>query len=174
MWATSASAANNPQNFTISSWVQTSNNTTTQVLVQHANTAAYGAAPYSRSLYIGTDQKFKFTVYTGSTVIANSSTTVANNTWYNITCVSDGGGTSTSLRVYVNGVQEGTATNASPPVTENVGWKIGGGNSGGFPDSGPNIDNSLRGRISKVRIYNIALTAAQVLQNYNSEKFIFL
>ena len=68
-----------------------------------------------------------------------------------------------SYKVYVNGVLEGSTTaNSVGSIAGNVNLKLG-------TDDG----TYLNGRIATFKIYNRALSATEVLQNYNSTKSRF-
>jgi len=92
----------------------------------------------------------------------SSTTTLALNTWYYITGVWIA---STSINVYVNGILEGTtsATGRTSLRTSTNGWCLG------------SITNTLftSGYTAAAHIYNVALTDAQILQNYNALKSRF-
>ena len=92
---------------------------------------------------------------------------LANNTWYNCAWTFDGASTITT---YENGVDTlSTPTAAGTPGT---GWYgtinrmvIG----GGF-NSGSNGARMMNGKIGEVMVYNRALSAAELLQNFNATK----
>ena len=79
------------------------------------------------------------------------------NTFYNITCVYDNG----TMRNYVNGVQEGSGSTQNIDITTSgtrtlrIGRRF--QNIAEFP-----------GRIPQVSIYNRALTAEEIQQNFNA------
>ena len=84
------------------------------------------------------------------------STTLTTGTWYNIVGVQLA---DTSRKLYINGVLDGTQTSSfgtTPSGTEN--WML--GKSTGQTEF-------LDGNIANVAIYDRALTAAEVLQNFN-------
>ena len=81
---------------------------------------------------------------------------------YNICCVYDGG----VMRNYVNGVQEGTGS----AIYQNI---IGGTNSFQSIRLGNRLHDEsalFNGRMSQALLYNRALSASEVLQNYNATK----
>ena len=95
---------------------------------------------------------------TGSLKCARGSTTLSANTWYHITGIYDGA----DIKVYVNGVEDGT---------HNVGSITGTANNenlqiGGRSDSTDMFD----GFIDDVRIYNRALSADEIQKIYNNTK----
>ena len=84
------------------------------------------------------------------------------NTWYQGVVTYNG----TTLIQYSNGISQSTLTYSASPVTAS-----GGANRIGRRWDEANISsNFFDGDISVVRIYNIALSSSQVLQNYNSIK----
>jgi hypothetical protein len=90
-----------------------------------------------------------------------TATTFATNTWYNITCIYDG----SAKFIYVNGIID-----AAVSVTGTLAL-------GAFPPMiGENAQATGRyfnGRIPIVQIYHKALSAQEVLQNYNALKSRF-
>lgn len=106
-----------------------------------------------------------FDVGIGSGPYTQPSYSFANNTWYNVTAVhSRTAGTST-LTIYVNGVAlSGTTINATNAPNDNsLPVSIGRRFYNGDPNS-----NTLNGKLGPVRIYNTALSASNVLQNFNA------
>ena len=89
-----------------------------------------------------------------------------NNTWYNIVMTYNGS-TNPTLRTYVNAVAGGTLAGAksSPGGTYLSLGKYDGGGSylGG-------VINYFNGYVGAWRIYNRALSAAEVSQNFNSQR----
>jgi len=89
----------------------------------------------------------------------DGTTALALNTWYHVAGVKIGG---SSSFIYVNGVQDGT--NASPAgiIPSTTTMRIGYG-----PGRNP---APFDGSIAVVQIYNRALSAAEVLQNFNAHR----
>ena len=86
----------------------------------------------------------------GSTT--NGTTTLSNNVWYNITVTYN----NTSVKLYVNGVLEATSTKTLES------------DSGSTVFFGKSVSgNFFEGNISNCIVYNRALSAEEVLQNYN-------
>ncbi len=83
---------------------------------------------------------------------------VSNNTWNHIVGVREVNGTNETLKLYVNGVLKGTNTYTSLSIIPNY-WAIGrlGGTAAYY----------YKGLIDEVKIYNRALTAAEVLAEYS-------
>jgi len=80
--------------------------------------------------------------------------------WFNIVAIK----TSNNAYVYINGVLEATKGSA-------LSWGF-----NDYPAIGrhPNYVEWLDGKVSNLKLYNTALTAAEVTQNYNAEKSRFL
>jgi hypothetical protein len=103
----------------------------------------------------------------GSTTGAKTTSTLSANTWYHITYSWNG----SNVRVYLNGNLESTtstlqAINGRQDVTQ-----LGAGTT---PRSiGSRSGSYFNGKISMFRNYNISLSTAEVLQNYNAQKFRF-
>lgn len=80
--------------------------------------------------------------------------------WFNIVAIK----TSSNAYVYINGVLEATKGSA-------LSWGF-----NDYPKIGrhPNIGEWLDGKVSNLKLYNTALTATEVLQNYNAQKSRFI
>jgi hypothetical protein len=93
----------------------------------------------------------------------NYAGTILTGNWYygGFTC------DNTTIRQYLNGVQVGSTPVATTLDLNNSDvLKIGGNNIYG-------TQTTIQGQIPKVEIYNRALSAAEVLQNYNGQKSRF-
>jgi hypothetical protein len=87
-----------------------------------------------------------------------TSTYISPNTWNHVVCTY-GAGVKT---IYVNGIQVAQQTGLTGTISTNTtGLFLGAYGIGGYP---------LNGKIAESRVYNRALTAAEVLQNYNATK----
>jgi hypothetical protein len=100
----------------------------------------------------------------GNNVGRNTNTNVANNTWYNacMTFTTTTGTPSNNAIIYLNGSPILTTTIRLSNQTVNL--FIGYGNS---------VGQFLVGSVSQTSIYNRALSAQEVLQNYNATKTRF-
>ncbi len=83
-------------------------------------------------------------------------TTLALNTWYFGAVTYSN---STGWKLYLNGVEDGTSANTTT-FTGNQEIVIGAYSSG----------NNFTGRITNVQVYNRALSATEIMQNYNATK----
>ena len=92
-------------------WVNLSSSGTQQLII--GRDSSYWLA-YDFSTIGGASTKFVFAIYNGSAWQAvSSSTTPAVGTWYHLVGIKD----NTTLRIYINGTQENTATFSGTPAT---------------------------------------------------------
>jgi hypothetical protein len=103
----------------------------------------------------------------GSTLFVNSTSFVGTlNTWYQLVYVFTNGGTQT-LQTFVNGASIGTVNHSLASILNtSTNLYLGSYNNGEFPQW-------FDGRIGIARLYNTALTAGQVLQNYNANRALY-
>jgi hypothetical protein len=152
-------------NFTIEAWFYANivPNGTYEIICTRAT---YGANERSFELYIANDTGTPyiwFGVFNSNWTYVNNSalTNIQYNQWNHVVATSDGAGNG---KVYINGVLKQTNSSFNTAVTvTTVPVQIGayvGGAVGGF----------FNGNIASVKLYNKALTAAEVLQNYNATK----
>lgn len=105
--------------------------------------------------YNTTSNIFLYQRYGTSNFGVTYSATVSTGVWYQMVGVSSG----TSQALYLNGTSVGTTTSGSSTFySSSEGYRVGGANFHTFHN----------GPISVVRLYNVALTADQVLQNFNA------
>lgn len=83
-------------------------------------------------------------------------TNICNGVWHHVVGVVD----SSNMLIYVDGVLQQTKTKITGTTTSGQNLVIGGNHLGRYQSC----------RIASARCYNIALSAAQVLQNYNATK----
>lgn len=99
----------------------------------------------------------------GSTSVSTSNYALPLNTWTHLVYVFNNVANN-DIITYVNGVQQSTTTHSFASIlntTANL--YLGSYNGGEYPQY-------FNGRIGATRLYNAALTSAQVLQNYNATK----
>jgi hypothetical protein len=87
------------------------------------------------------------------------STNICNSVWHHVVAVVD----SANMNIYVDGVLRGSKTKITGVTTSGQSIVIGGNHLGRYHSC----------RIASAKIYNRALTAAEVLQNYNATKSRF-
>ncbi len=111
---------------------------------------------------------FSFGVNTGGTFYYTTSSAPSTGTWYHLVHTYNG----TTQYLYINGVLTTTFnSSASGNIsydTNNTLLAIGADFNGSGYNVGPT--GYVNGKMPVARIYNIALSAAQVLQNYNATK----
>ena len=141
-----------PTAYTVTAWVEPTD--VTSVNIVYRGTA--NPSQFSHQLRITSGSKFEHYTWDGQSRTVTGTTTVQANTWYHVAMVASNGGT---VRLYVNGVEEGT-----PVGTINSLWTDGDrfyvGNTspvGGFFD----------GLIDDVRIYEQVLSAADIQTIYS-------
>lgn len=154
---------NNP--FTISLWFISNQTTGGTIFGQQDTTNPDLATGWVPSIYLKGDGKIRMeTFWTGN--LNNSFTTVAsynNNLWYNITCTY---GVSTET-LYINGVLLGTVNGVTQvSYTSTYYYMIG----AGYSSERSLGTNYFNGSISQFSFYNRALSATEILQNYNATK----
>lgn len=108
-------------------------------------------------------------LWSGSSSYVSSTSTVVPGTWYHIVETY----ASSVLTLYVNGITQGTltVTRQTPPGGQ---WL-----TFGLQDNQTDLGSTtgmgfFNGYMGSIRLYNSALTSAQVLQNYNAEKYRYV
>jgi hypothetical protein len=147
--------------FSLSVWFNSNSVSTSQWLIASAqgggtnwDVKIQSSQIKFRLRYIGVSPHYKDLI---------SSTTLSNNTWYNTTAVFTGA----QMILYINGVEDGTPISTTfYRATNSVDGSIGTYWYNGQPHSG-----DFNGEIGPISFYKSkALSAAEVLQNYNGLK----
>jgi len=152
------SAALSPEsgNFTVSAWVKTNVLDSGQHWIWHN----YGSNTNNLvNLTLDTSNKFITTFRDGSgnAAVATASPVLSTGQWYHVAGVRNG----TTVKIYLNGAEQGTNTNSSLG-TISV-------SDGTIPYIGVYADHGTfywNGSIDEVRIYNRALSAGEVMSLY--------
>lgn len=151
-------------NITQEVWVNLSNITNTQVFIG----CQYGTSTDNSFALWFSGGSFYFGVNTGGTFYYTSSSSASVGVWYHLVHTYNGG----TQYLYINGVLASTYnSSASGNITYNTSntlLAIAGDWNGPGYDSGMNV--TLDGKMPIVRIYNRALSAAEVLQNYQATR----
>jgi len=96
-----------------------------------------------------------FYLHTGSGFSTLSTSWPSRNTWHHTIATYDG----SFMRIYINGSLSNSKVQSGTITTNNNSLTIG---------NQPAFNEYYGGRVSNAKIYNRALTAAEVLQNYNA------
>jgi hypothetical protein len=147
-------------NFTLSSWIKVNIINANQFIIDTSTEGSFGSG---YSYRINSVNKIRFWAYNANGLL-DSNSSIINGVWYNI--VSTYNNTSKLQTIYINGVLDNSNTYSQTFVVSNVSnLQIGGSQVlGGY----------LNGNIAQTSIYNRALSATEVLQNYNATKGRYL
>jgi len=103
---------------------------------------------------------------TGSNIFTFEDTNYYDNKWHHIVSQTNG----TTVFLYIDGVLKNQATNVVQPWTGTSPWPT---NQLNIGRDNNNNNYFFSGSIGPVRVYNRALSQAEVLQNYNATKTRF-
>lgn len=152
--------------FTFNVWLKSVNANNNQII----NNEDGGYKGYSLS--ISTNGSIFFSVrhqvsINYAAILTNSQ--VPANTWINITATYDGSSNANGLKVYFNAILQSSTIQGNnltsstiSSVTTYIGYRR------------PSTQGPFNGNIPNVSIYNRALSASEVLQNYNALKNRFI
>jgi hypothetical protein len=164
---TSDDSSLEPQNITVGAWVYRNDVITRDTILQKGSTASVdGRNGYLLRIAKSTDgvpdkAQFYIVVDNNNNKISPPSITeIAPNQWYHIAATYD----SSNIRMYVNGVEEGTPTGETRPIDYTGGQqqlKIGVAEAG-YGSSQDYFD----GTMDDVRIYDRALSPEEIQQLY--------
>jgi hypothetical protein len=136
------------QYLTVSTWVYKTSSSTNQGICRKET--GWAVSQYNGTLQVAPGTSWTF---------YNTGYTIPLNTWVNIVYTYSGTGTTGSQTVYINGSSIYSTTAGSGPITANSNAvRV------GFDDN----NWFWGGRISNTQIYNRALTASEIQQNYNA------
>ena len=146
------SAINNISQFTIECWYKSSNINVEGILF-NTNTYLFTTPVYGYHLEIY-QSKLLFQVFPSESAV-QSTITLQNNNWYNLIATYNSG----NINLYVNSSIGGTGSAIFNPSTGSL--LLGKYRSGHFV---------LNGQLGIIKFYNRALSATEILQNYNATK----
>lgn len=156
----STSSAYDSQTITMECWCYPN------TLTQNGFLFEKGAVNSQYSMFFATDPLFIFRTVGGTinnyNLTFTPSTYLTVSAWNHIVCTYNG----SAKIIYVNGSQVASVAASGTLNTGQTNQYI-----GKYGNAGDNYP--FNGRIAESRVYNIALTAAQVLQNYNATKSKF-
>jgi hypothetical protein len=155
-YATAPFVLNPTSAFTITAWVKYTGSRTgllvSPTIVQQGDGSGTG-----RGWLLLDRLTLKLGSYIGN-IATNSTTIIANDTWYMLSVTYTGNSSTKTLKIYVNGVQENSAI-----VTAES--SVGSMFIGSHKSAGTNV---WTGSIDELAIYNTVLSAADLLQMYNN------
>lgn len=150
----SAASLNLPtQDLTLEVWVNPRNYQTWRSMVGFLQDNGSTEAGWDLELRNG--GKFGFTLASsgnGNLTYMESTNTFSTDQWYHVAGTYDG----TTMRLYVNGVLEGTSTAQSGAIDYLDSWLV----IGKYMDD--NEDYTMDGQIDEVRIWNVARSEAEI------------
>jgi hypothetical protein len=165
---TTSSISSNITSGTISVWIYPSSNASNNFFAWSDSSTPISA--YSHQLGINTSNKLVAYVYDQGTTTSksfNGAATLSLNTWYNVIFQwVDGAGNTGNFRSYINGVQDGS-------LALTTAWKSGTSFWLGHRSGFGTLNAPFNGTISNTQIYNRALSASEILQNYNAQRARF-
>jgi len=159
-------ALNTGQNFTINAWIYPTLLGTTRRAIA---ASSYNYSSRNGWLFStaggGTNNTFFLSIGADATGIGAPANTLNTNQWSYITATCQNGGE--NIVLYKNGQVVVNFNGLSGPISyTHPQFNI------GFRDVGGTTD-PFTGNISQIQIYNRALSASEVLQNYNAQKSRF-
>jgi hypothetical protein len=149
-------------NFTIEAWVRIHSFGSTMVIAGKFDNGGL-AADVSYSLRVNASGVLRCEVGDGTGSLDSPLYQATTNTWYQVVGVIDN--TNNQLKLYINGVSQGTPTTMSYTSILNSANNLylGSYNNGEY-------SQYLDGDLGVVRVYQRALTDAEVLANYNYDR----
>jgi len=149
---TIAGTLGTPSTFTLSAWVRSSN-------ISQAQNIFNANPPFFLRI---TSSTIRCAVYTGSWIFVNGNVTLSSNVWYNLVLTYD----QNFVKGYINGVLDVNSAKTGAPVWGGAGSIRLGYTTGG--EDAPSVTN-----IAVAQIYNRALSAAEISQNFQATKTRF-
>jgi hypothetical protein len=153
--------------FTVSIWFKTS--TTGMILGQETGSTPGSGGGWVPAIYVDTNGKIRTSCFWGGATTNQSTSTLSvnDNVWHQISVTFE----STSHKSYLDGALFDTITKTQATYTPPYYYYLGSGKN----TSWTNVGNmTLSGNISNFLFYNRALSAQEILQNYNATKMRYL
>jgi hypothetical protein len=163
------SSVNSGQNFTVSAWVYPTGFGQRMAIVGNAYPYSTNAGWYFfiANNYFGLNQSVFFSAGTDQVSVGTISYLVSINKWHYVSASVTNGGS--SVKIYVDGIEatygRNSLSNVSLDYSTNE-FYVGKRHSA--------TGDGFAGNISQVKIYNRALSATEIQQNYNATKGRFL
>ena len=152
---------------TIDLWCYLNNSTSRHVLCSWGGFGVNILCNLEVNQVVGVNTNYPY--FAGFNNDAYIAKTIPTNTWANLTLTYNGGtiNSSNGIAMYINGVSQTTLFPSGNLTLNTTDSKV----YIGYEGAGNR--NPMNGRISNCKIYNRALSAAEVLQNYNTTKTRF-
>lgn len=149
--------------FTLSLWFRTA--TSGMILGQETGSTPGTGGGWVPAIYVDTNGKIRTSCFWGgqTTNQSVSALSVNDNLWHQISITFE----STSHKSYLNSVLFDTITKTQASYTSPYYYYLGSGKNASWPNAG---NMYLTGNISNFIFYNRALSATEILQNYNATK----
>jgi len=149
--------------FTISIWFRTA--TSGMILGQENGSTPDAGSGWAPAIYVDTNGKLRTSCFWGGSTTNQSVSTasVNDNRWHQVNVTFE----STSHKSYIDGILFDTITKTQSGYSATYYYYLGSGKITSWPNAG---NMTLTGNISNFIFYNKALSATEILQNYNATK----
>jgi hypothetical protein len=145
-------------NLTISGWVNFSVYSGSSGPQNYSVVTNYGNYTTTIWLVENPGNTLRFRVVAGGADVSVSDTSIhLLNTWYYFVGTYDG----SNMKIYMNGSLKNTRAQTGTLSAANGTMRIGAYEGGGY---------CLKGNVALTQVYNRALSASEILQNYNAQK----
>lgn len=153
--------------FTVSVWFKTG--TSGMILGQENGATPGSGTGWVPAIYVDTNGKIRTSCFWGGSTTnqSTSSASVNDNLWHQISVTF----ASTSHKSYLDGVLFDTITKTQTSYSATYYYYLGSGKITSWPNAG---NMTLSGNISNFLFYNRALTAQEILINYNANKMRYI
>ena len=134
------------------------------------NTIVFGKEKASSAQYsmvrMNEDNTLDVGIHTGSWTDFRSSTALSDDTWYHLSATYD----RSNVKLYINGSLDTTIAETDAISGDSQRFVIGGVD---WQNNSTVPDHPMNGRVAIVRMYNKALSATEIMDNYNKTKARF-
>ena len=158
-FASTATSETGPNTFSVEAWFKTTS-TSGGKIVGFGDNAGGTSGSYDRHVYLSNDGRLTFGVYPNSVQTLESGPGYNDGAWHHVVASLSPAG----MRFYVDGALVGGRSDITSAQGYNGYWKVGGDNTGGWPNGGSS--NYLSGTIADVAVYPTALSLDAVARHY--------
>ena len=155
-------------NLTINAWINLSPSPNTDMYI--FSKSLFGAQSYRYGFSVSQTKLLTFFQGNGgSDVIPRGITVLSTNTWYMVTTVIN---RSSNILMYINGVQESFTGSNTVSQWNNLNFQSTNPSRVGSYTTSNNTGANLffKGKIASLQVYFKALSATEILQNFNATK----